>query len=133
MRLELFGKKSLVSSIALEENQLGLHLLINQKNRNCWAFMRGGSIYFQEVSKHYCIVVAEEDDSNKKSEAIESECEIVIIAENQEDEELLKQFPFDSQTKDQVSIQFIDKKFFEHKRSIFTWVETPAVNKAKLA
>lgn len=120
MKIMLFGKEDLVRSACAEETPLGLCIIINAVTRDCYLYHSGGSFYVPlntegrtPIHQAYKVCLGPEDQPDQYDE-----CEVVFVAENDTEAQLLKGIEYNSVCKEQLVSQIIKVEFQKSIRSI---------------
>jgi hypothetical protein len=117
MRVELFGNKSLVSSVEVSLSAAGLHVLVNLTKRWGPAHCQGSSLQFrarpeEEFLPHDTLVFSDPDAAADEAEEA-SKVEVVIVAESEDEARLLQPvLRYQAQDKDQFTVLYVPYKAF---------------------
>lgn len=119
MRIKLYGidKEAVVSASASITDGDHLSILINTRDRYVGFHRAGGSLaYMGEeaehhgqdavIRKHDCIQIYSANEESERDTVI---CEVVFIAENDQEEILLKGACYTSQEKDQIELLKVNR------------------------
>lgn len=102
MRIELFGNKDLVSNAYVEQNSVGLEIIINTSEK--WLdiqYISTSSVYSEKsTAPHICYSISGSD---------ESECEVVFICDNDEEVALVSGPKYSNTEKDQFSSLIVNR------------------------
>lgn len=111
MRVELFGNTSLLSSISVELNEVGIDITLNKANRSSSFHYRGGSVNSTSVEQSNCFVIFETE--------FEDECEIVLFPESAEERLIMNGLIYYLEDRGQVSLQCIPREKLKSIKSLY--------------
>lgn len=111
MKILTFKRKELVTSVYAAMNKTGLNLHISTLGRWTGYHRRGSTA--QDLTKLGYDPLVEHDMVEVYGANAETDpddlCEVVFIAENEEEADALRGMPFDCQEKDQIHYFFVDR------------------------
>lgn len=144
MKIQILGNPDLLTSVYFSRLKNGLHeLVINSQERYPHIFNRGSSLLLvtsypleQRLPDHVCFEVLGPEQKDGKDltddERHDQRAEVCLVAENEEDEALLRGIPFENMCKGQLLVLFAPQEGLDVTETPAAWrLEEPEAEATK--
>ena len=135
MQILVFGDKSLVTSAVAEKNNIAFEMLVNLRERGCAHHRKGySSLYaqsadYQAAQHHDAIEIAWNPTwgNNVEDEKLTETCDVVFLAESEEEWKMMCGVSYESMDKDQLVILKIQAELLLGSETLVKYTSKPAM------
>lgn len=133
MQILLFGDKGLVTSAVAEKNKIAFEMLVNLRERGCSHHRKGySSLYAQSVdykaTQHHDAIEVSWNPTwgyDVEDESLTETCDVVFLAESEEEWKMMCGVSYESMEKDQLVILKIQPELLLGSETLVKYATEP--------